>query len=168
MHRCCKFRSFFEPFPWFWAIALAISANLSAKFSGRNADYSEEITDADGDKYTWTHVYEGTTGMLAHIYVGDSLLYNHESKTWRDPVLREHNNSREDTLKTWADMAAGIRRALSTDGEAHNNLTDAEKKTLGDHATWLESIPVKYADVNHWKIPYPDTVLPMYVDPADQ
>ena len=80
----------------------------------------------------------------------------------------EHNNSREDTLKTWADMAAGIRRALSTDGEAHNNLTDAEKKTLGDHATWLESIPVKYADVNHWKIPYPETVLPMYVDPADQ
>ena len=36
------------------------------------ADYTEEVTDADGDKYTWTHVYEGTTGMLAHIYVGDS------------------------------------------------------------------------------------------------
>ena len=40
------------------------------------ADYPEEITDADGDTYTWEHVYEGGTGMLAHIYVSDSLLYN--------------------------------------------------------------------------------------------
>ena len=132
------------------------------------ADYSEEITDADGDTYTWTHVYEGTTGMLAHIFVGDSLLYNHETSTWTEPQLRTHNNSREATLSTWADMAAGIRRALSSDGDAHNNLTDAERTILANHATWLESIPTKYADINHWKIPYPDTVLPNYVDPADQ
>ena len=132
------------------------------------ADYSEEITDADGDTYTWTHVYEGTTGMLAHIYVSDSLLYNHETRTWTNPTLRTHNNTRETTLQTWADQAAGIRRALSSDGDAHNNFTDAERTTLGNHATWLESIPTKYADINHWKIPYPDTVLPNYVDPADQ
>ena len=132
------------------------------------ADYSEEITDADGDKYTWEHVYEGSTGMLAHIYIGDSLLYNHETSTWTEPQLRTHNNSRDDTLATWAAMAAGIRRAISSDGDAHNNLTDAEKKTLGDHATWLESIPTKYADINHWKIPYHDTVMPNFVDPADQ
>ena len=56
-------------------------------------DYSEEITDATGAKYTWEHVYEGTTGMLPHIYVTDSLLYNHETSTWTDPVLREHNNT---------------------------------------------------------------------------
>ena len=75
------------------------------------ADYPEEITDADGDTYTWEHVYEGGTGMLAHIYVSDSLLYNHETRTWTNPVLRTHNNSRELTLQTWADQAAGIRRA---------------------------------------------------------
>ena len=63
------------------------------------ADYTEEVTDADGDKYTWTHVYEGTTGMLAHIYVGDSPLYNHETKTWRNPVLREHNNPKRRYFK---------------------------------------------------------------------
>ena len=132
------------------------------------ADYSEEITDADGDTYTWEHVYEGGTGMLAHIYVSDSLLYNHETRTWTNPVLRTHNNSRELTLQTWADQAAGIRRALSSDGDAHNNFTDAERTTLGNHATWLESIPTKYANIDHWKIPIPDAVLPNYVDPADQ
>ena len=132
------------------------------------ADYSEEITDADGDTYTWEHVYEGGTGMLAHIYVSDSLLYNHETRTWTNPVLRTHNNSRELTLQTWADQAAGIRRALSSDGDAHNNFTDAERTTLGNHATWLESTPTKYANIDHWKIPYPDAVLPNYVDPADQ
>jgi len=132
------------------------------------ADYSEEITDADGDTYTWEHVYEGGTGMLAHIYVSDSLLYNHETRTWTNPTLRTHNNSRELTLQTWADQAAGIRRALSSDGDAHNNFTDAERTTLGNHATWLESIPTKYANIDHWKIPYPDAVLPNYVDPADQ
>ena len=131
-------------------------------------DYSEEITDATGAKYTWEHVYEGTTGMLPHIYVTDSLLYNHETSTWTDPVLREHNNTRAETLATWKRMAEGIRRAISSDGDAHNNLTTAEKKTLADHATWLESIPVRYADINHWKIEYPDAVMPVFVDPADQ
>jgi hypothetical protein len=131
-------------------------------------DYSEEITDATGAKYTWNHVYEGTTGMLPHIYVSDSLLYNHETSTWTDPVLREHNNTRAETLATWKRMAEGIRRAISSDGDAHNNLTTAEKKTLADHATWLESIPVRYADINHWKIEYPDAVMPLFVDPADQ
>lgn len=131
-------------------------------------DYSEEITDATGAKYTWEHVYEGTTGMLPHIYVSDSLLYNHETSTWTDPVLREHNNTRAETLATWKRMAEGIRRAISSDGDAHNNLTTAEKKTLADHATWLESIPVRYADINHWKIEYPDAVMPVFVDPADQ
>jgi len=131
-------------------------------------DYTETVTDADGTATTFTHVYEGTTGMLAHIYMGDSLLYNHETSTWTDPTLRTHNNTREDTLATWAAQAAGIRRAISSDGDAHNNLTSAEKTTLGNHATWLESIPVKYSGINHWKIPYPDTVLPNFVDPADQ
>ena len=131
-------------------------------------DYSEVCSPATGADFTYEHVYEGTTGMLAHIYMGDSLLYNHETTTWTDPVLRTHNNTREQTLSTWADQAAGIRRALASGGDAHNNFTDAERTTLGDHATWLESIPTEYADINHWKVPYPDTVLPNYIDPADQ
>jgi hypothetical protein len=130
-------------------------------------DYSETITTADGTEYTWTHVYEGTTGMLAHIYVGDSLLYNHETTTWTNPTLRTHNNTRESTLGSWVLQAAGIRRAISSDGDAINNLTSAEKTTLANHATWLESIAVQYADIDHWKVNYPDTVLPTYEDPND-
>lgn len=130
-------------------------------------DYSETYTTADGTEHTWNHVYEGTTGMLAHIYIGDSLLYNHETATWTEPQLRTHNNTRESTLASWALQAAGIRRAISSEGDAINNLTTAEKTTLGNHATWLESIPVQYADVNHWKIDFPDTTLPTYEDPND-
>jgi hypothetical protein len=130
-------------------------------------DYSEVISPATGADYTWEHVYEGTTGMLAHIYMADSLLYNHETETWTDMILRTHNNTRETTLGTWANSAAGIRRALSSAGDAHNNLTDAEKATLASHATWLESIPVEYEGINHWKIEYPDAVMPSYIDPDD-
>ncbi|MDC0002462.1 hypothetical protein OAP94_00365 [bacterium] len=130
-------------------------------------DYSETITTADGTEYTWTHVYEGTTGMLAHIYVGDSLLYNHETTTWTNPTLRTHNNTRESTLGSWVLQAAGIRRAISSDGDAINNLTSAEKTTLANHATWLESIAVQYAGIDHWKVNYPEAVLPTYEDPND-
>ena len=58
--------------------------------------------------------------------------------------LREHNNPKrryfKDMWQTWRQV---LRRALLPDGDAHNNLTDAPKKTLGDHATWLESTPTK-------------------------
>jgi hypothetical protein len=83
--------------------------------------------------------------------------------TW----LIVYYNTRETTLGTWANSAAGIRRAISSAGDAHNNLTDAEKATLASHATWLESIPVEYEGINHWKIEYPDAVMPSYIDPDD-
>ena len=67
--------------------------------------------------------------MLAHIYYADSLLYTHETRTWTNPNLESIIIPVEILYSLDGQADAGIRRALApTDGEAHNNLTDAERK----------------------------------------
>ena len=125
-------------------------------------DYSEEITDADGNTYTWEHVYEGTTGMLPHIYWNNTLKYNPTTETWTMPTFREHVNSRESVMDTAAENAAAIRRALA---DSTQDFTADERTKLDDHASWLESLPTRYEGINHWKIPYPEEALPAWEDP---
>ena len=62
------------------------------------ADYEENLTDADGNEWTWTHQYEGTTGMLAHLHWSDSLLNDIGGDGWSGPTLRTHVNTRQSVL----------------------------------------------------------------------
>ena len=126
------------------------------------ADYTEECTDADGNTWTWTHVYEGTTGMLAHIYYQDSLLYFHETNTWREPQFRMHANSRQSVIDSLEGQADAIRRALA---DSDQTFTDEERTTLNNHADWLDDAERKYEGINHWKWPFPETALPDWDDP---
>ena len=125
-------------------------------------DYTEECTDADGNTWTFTHVYEGTTGMLPHIYYSDSLLYMHETNTWRAPQLRLHNNSRQSVIDSVTVQAAAIRRALA---DPNQTFTDEDRATLDAHADWCEDCERLYADVDHWKWNFADTALPDWDDP---
>ena len=125
-------------------------------------DYTEECTDADGNTWTFTHVYEGTTGMLPHIYYGDSLLYFHETNTWRAPQLREHNNTRQSVIDSVTVQAAAIRRALA---DPNQTFTAEERATLDAHADWCEDCERLYADIDHWKWNFADDPLPDWDDP---
>ena len=131
------------------------------------ADYEENIEDADGNEWTWTHQYEGTSGMLAHLHWGESLLNDIVGDGWSGPTFRTHVNDR-------ASVIAGARRQAATiDGalldEANNVLTAEDRQTLVDYTDWLKVVvaDVRYAGINHWKIPFPSAVLP-YFEMPDQ
>ena len=126
------------------------------------ADYEEEITDADGDTWTWNHVYEGTTGMLPHIYWQGTLLYNPSTGVWTHPTFREHVNSRESVVESCTVQAAAIDRALA---DSEQNFTDEERTKLTNHSAWLKDVDRKYAGINHWKWPFPADALPTWEDP---
>ena len=128
------------------------------------ADYSEELTDADGTKFTWEHAYEGTTGMLGHIYWGESLLYNVGSQEWSGPTFRTHVNSKQSVIDSCKDQAEIIDKALA---DSSQTISDADRTTLTNHSTWLKSVETKYDGIDHWKIPFPEAPIPYFELPTD-
>ena len=48
--------------------------------------------------------------------------------------------------------------SITTALESNQELTDEARGQLETYKTWLENLPVKYANVKHWKIPF---VLPV-------
>ena len=126
------------------------------------ADYEENITDADGNEWTWTHQYEGTSGMLAHLHYMDSLLNDIVGDGWSGPTLRMHNNTRQSVLDGCKAQHETIDAALLD--TSNQVLSDADRTTLVNHSAWLKVVvaDVRYADVNHWKIPFPADPLPYF------
>ena len=126
------------------------------------ADYEENITDADGNEWTWTHQYEGTSGMLAHLHYMDSLLNDIVGDGWSGPTLRMHNNTRQSVLDGCQAQHETIDAALLD--TSNQVLSDADRTTLVNHSAWLKVVvaDVRYADVNHWKIPFPADPLPYF------
>ena len=126
------------------------------------ADYEENLTDADGNEWTWTHQYEGTTGMLAHLHWSDSLLNDIGGDGWSGPTLRTHVNTRQSVLDGCKAQHETIDAALLD--TVNQTMTDADRTTLVNHSAWLKVVvaDVRYKDINHWKIPFPAEPLPYF------
>ena len=126
------------------------------------ADYEENLTDADGNEWTWTHQYEGTTGMLAHLHWSDSLLNDIGGDGWSGPTLRTHVNTRQSVLDGCKAQHETIDAALLD--TVNQTMTDADRTTLVNHSAWLKVVEadVRYKDINHWKIPFPAEPLPYF------
>jgi hypothetical protein len=126
------------------------------------ADYEENLTDADGNEWTWTHQYEGTTGMLAHLHWSDSLLNDIGGDGWSGPTLRTHVNTRQSVLDGCKAQHETIDAALLD--TANQVMTDADRTTLVNHSAWLKLVvaDVRYDGINHWKIPFPGEALPYF------
>tara|TARA_R110000851_G_scaffold78117_3_gene172329 strand:+ start:399 stop:1109 length:711 start_codon:yes stop_codon:yes gene_type:complete len=126
-------------------------------------DYEEEITCANGTTWTWTHQYEGTTGMLAHLHWSESLTYNSQTNTWAGPVLREHVNSRQSVLDSCTEQARVLDLAVA-DETCIAGLSASDIALLKSRSVWLKEVAadVRYAGINHWKIPFPEAPLPHY------
>lgn len=143
--------------------ACRIAAYLTDEYTHPDVDdYKEVCTDADGNTWTWEHVYEGTTGMMAHIHWAESVLYNPVTQVWTQPQLRTHVNTRKSVLDSMTDQAAVIDAALAY--EENKDLTDADRSTLTNYSAWIKLIAadVRYKDINHWKIPFPEEPLPFF------
>lgn len=125
---------------------------------------SHTYTHGDIDPYeetlptgeVWKHVYESGNGILEHIYIPFTLKYNLASKTFSGPDRRIHFITRESFFDGMKDFPARIREALEI-----NDYTDEERAKLENHLIWLENLETTYADVDHWKIPYP-TDIPQF------
>jgi hypothetical protein len=111
--------------------------------------------DAAGQPETWEYVWDQYTGMIAQQYFGLDLKF--ENGAYVRPRFRVHALTRQSFLDSMAVQAANIGRALET----NENISDANRTKLETYKTWLENIPTKYADVNHWKIPFKHEV-PQY------
>jgi hypothetical protein len=125
-------------------------------------DYEENLTDADGNEWTWTHQYEGTTGMLAHLHWSDSLLNDIGGDGWSGPTLRTHVNTRQSVLDGCKAQHETIDAALLD--TVNQTMTDADRTTLVNHSAWLKLVvaDVRYDGINHWKIPFPGEALPYF------
>ena len=126
------------------------------------ADYEENLEDADGNEWTWTHQYEGTTGMLAHLHWSDSLLNDIGGDGWSGPTLRTHVNTRQSVLDGCKAQHETIDAALLD--TVNQTMTDADRTTLVNHSAWLKVVvaDVRYKEINHWKIPFPAEPLPYF------
>lgn len=105
---------------------------------------------------TWEYYYEDKSGILSQIYFPFSLGYNTDTKQFSGPDRRTHFLTRESSIEGMKNMIPTIEKALEI-----NDYTDEERTRLEQHKTWLENLETTYADVDHWKIPYP-TDLPRY------
>tara|TARA_E500000075_G_C6828497_1_gene239078 strand:- start:28 stop:684 length:657 start_codon:yes stop_codon:yes gene_type:complete len=121
--------------------------------TGEVADYTENLgtTDAEGNAETWEHFWNDGTGLLSQIY-------NIETMKWVDnaivmPEFKTHGISRESFLEGVNQQIAACTSEL-----ARNDVySDGEIATITAYKTTLEGIETKYADVLHWKIPFPQS-----------
>lgn len=113
--------------------------------------YEEDCTDADGDTWTWTHTY-GENGILNHVHFNESVVWDPDAETFSGPQFRTHANTREETMAQFAYQADVTEENLDSPDTEY---TTEEDTALRAHVAWLRSIPTKYADIKHWKIPFP-------------
>jgi hypothetical protein len=122
-------------------------------------DFSCTEKDADGEEFTWTHQYEGTTGMLGHLYWAESLLHNPGGAGWSGPTFREHVNDWASMVSSCKDQAESIDAALD---DSNQSISDADRAILTTRSTWLKTVEKKYEKNDHWKIPFPEAPLPQF------
>ena len=114
-------------------------------------DISETLTDADGETFTFEYHYDDN-GVIGQVCYNDSVTWVPGTETFTGPIRREHANSREETMKQFVLQADSLEENLNS---PDTDYTDEDDAALRAHVEWLRSIPTKYADIPHWKIPFP-------------
>lgn len=136
-----------------------LAAYLTGEYeTGEVADYTEDLgtTDADGNAETWTYYWQDDKGVLAQIYRRESTYYKEVDgvMTFVGPEFRSHILSRDSFLESVANQVVSIDTELSRTDGVYN---DEEKAAILAHKEWLQNVPTKYADVDHWKITFPQS-----------
>lgn len=141
--------------------ALACSLTLAYKHPDPN-DWTETLTDADGEEFVFEHTYDETTGVIDHETAGlnGGYTYNFNLKTWEGPEYREHMVSATDFENGRLDMISQMQNRL--DNKETLGYTAEQIESITNYKEYLESVPTKYADIPHWKLPslidYPENI----------
>lgn len=119
--------------------------------NGEINNYEETLSTGE----TWDFVYDNGTGAIEQIFMPFSLEYDLDTKTFSEPKRPTHPITRESFFESIQEFPAKIQKALEI-----NDYTDEEKAKLENYKNWLENLPVTYADIDHWKIPFPSDLPP--------
>lgn len=114
-------------------------------------DINETLTDADGTEFTFEYHYDDE-GIIGSQCFAESVTWNPNTNQFSGPAYRTHANTREETLAQLANQATLYEENLDS---PDTDYTSDDETALRAHIAWLKSIPTKYADIPHWKIPFP-------------
>jgi hypothetical protein len=114
-------------------------------------DYEEELPNNGG---TYLFRYGSLSSGISATYNSFNIFYR--DGQWTEPGFIQHALSKESVMGQFSKTLADVRKSLET-----KEFTDEEKTKLEEYATWLSTAATVYADVDHWKIPFP-TNIPGY------
>jgi len=119
---------------------------------GEVADYTETLPtkNAAGEFETYTYHYDDYRGIIGQIYWNQVLYYNPSNKTFNPPARREHATDWDAVVQTTKNSAVEIRKMLEV-----NDYFPAQLAAINEYLDWVDTFEEKYADVDHWKVPFP-------------
>ena len=130
---------------------LVVAAYLTHNYSHEEIeDINETLTDAEGETFQFEYHYD-TAGVIGQVCYFGSVKYIPTDGTYSGPQYRQHANTREETLANFVILAQSIQSSLDN---PENDYTDEDRRRLTEHMEWVKSIPTRYADIPHWKIPF--------------
>jgi hypothetical protein len=130
---------------------LVEAANATGSYT--HADIPDYVEQVPGGEYSFT--YAKGTGVIGQVTQFDGIRYSTQTNSFLPIAYRTHVNTRESTMDGFVDYAGTIAHYLSAYPEF---ISDEDQVKLANHANWLKQIPVVYANVDHWKIPFPIAV----------
>jgi len=110
------------------------------------ADYEEVINENMTYTFSW--------GNIISWYDINSLKYI--NNTWTEPLFQVHDQTKEKFNNA---VTLELEAVINAINNKRDWYTDDQLLKLQNHKTWLESLPIQYADVDPWKIQWP-TDLP--------
>ncbi len=115
---------------------------------GEVPNYKETLPTGE----TWEYTYDDFCAALDQPFYVNDLRYDLPTKTWIRPRYRVHAIARQDFLASMAQQAKTYKEAY----ESGKYLADDLAK-IKAYYEFCQSVPTKYANVDHWKITCPST-----------
>jgi len=120
--------------------------------AGGIPDYTFETPGSDQD-----YVFEyNTNNFVASCHSG-GLLYNVSSGAFTMPPFLTHMIQKEQLFDGYEADAARVDATLA---DREDEFTAAEVTILKAHSIWLKGVRAAYANIDAWKIPYPNPNIP--------
>lgn len=115
-------------------------------------DYVYELEDGS----TFEYVYSIHTGILTQCWLPHDLTYDLEEQRFYRPRERLHMMSRS----SYFDGVKRHREEAEKELYDNRKLSIENRELLTKFVQWCDDAPLKYKDVDHWKIPWPGHLLP--------
>lgn len=123
-------------------------------------EYSEEIPvyEEEVPGGTYRYHYDQKQGALGQCRWVNSMKYINGE--FVGPAFREHANTRASFFASIPSLIESVERSLTHAADMMYTAEDVQK--LEDHLDWLRNIETTYADVDHWKVPFPSDLPTFY------